>query len=204
MRMRRNETGERFRSLGTALLVGILPVWGASASPPEPPGPSDLEDNGTVRIYAAGDANQVDYRLDYPGLEVNVVDGQIFNNWSAPDCLVLVGPFWGPARQGELRELAGRLVVSDGRGILVGDDSEMNVIEPRLVDGTYVWFLKDLATYVTGIRVKVSNGESFDTVLRDVFGEDDATGVSLLLSRGCQVFGDQALKEANEPRNAED
>jgi hypothetical protein len=164
--------------------VAVL-VLTAAAPAPAAQRPK-LEDGGSFPLYAAGDVSRLDYEYHAPGLEIKVKDGQTFNEWHSPDCLVLSG--WAAAPTEGLAELADRLVVSDGPGILI-EGRDVNVLTPRQINGTWVYFLKDLATYVTGVRVEVKDGRSFDETLRDVFGED-TYGVSLQLSRGCRILGE--------------
>ncbi|MDP2307411.1 MAG: hypothetical protein Q8P18_15400 [Pseudomonadota bacterium] len=185
MHTHRNGGSVRWPLRAAALSTGLFLVAAAPASLP------DLEEFGSVDLSRAGDVSRLDFRLEYPGLELKIVNGQTLNDTMSPDCLALVGPFFGSAPPDKLRELADRLEISDGAGVYFDDPAaETNQLEPRLVDGTYVWFLEDLATYVTGVRVVVKDGRSFESTLREVFPDEDYQGVSLQFSRGCRAVGD--------------
>lgn len=144
-----------------------------------------VEDGWTIPFYYETGKNQYTVRFNYPGQHRFVEDGVFKQRWDAPDCLVLAGSYEAPSDD-LMKEFLGRIRVADGPSILFGN-GPVTPIEAVKENGTFVYFLRDLGAYVTGLQVKTKDdSKTLYEVAQETLG-DEATNLVLTLNRGCTL-----------------
>lgn len=142
-----------------------------------------IRDNQTaVVLYADNNRHVVRYMQPYPG---KPIPGDPAGEKIAPDCLV-VGKTSG-IPQAELDKLLNELAVASGPNILMGRRVSDIPAARDTLNGTPVFYLKDLDKYVTGIEIRTKDQrKSFGEVLRENLGEN-APEIPMTLSLGCKA-----------------
>jgi len=141
--------------------------------------------NNTIPLYSANSV-QLDYRLNYAGMGGQISNSVWTNFWQSPDCLILHGSFMNGAPMGKLTALVNQLDIRDGSGILFGD-RPTQPLKHRVINNTHVFFVNDLSTYVTGIRVASKDGRTIEKLLQEQFGSDHHN-LTLTYSRACVLI----------------
>ena len=129
------------------------------------------------------------FTVNYPGLDFSRTQN---NNEPAPDCFVVQTSQFRPTKE-ILSKLSEKIFLADGPGVLFNTGQrEVNPLTPTITRnraGKWVvkFFLKDLHTYVTGIRIaSFSPYISIQQIVEQIFG-DNSQKVRLQFLRNCSI-----------------
>lgn len=131
---------------------------------------------------------QLEYSVNYPGMDFS--ENRSFP-FQSKDCLQVQISHLYPTQE-QLEFLSKRIFLTDGAGVLFNNHREVNKLKPLIKvnsRGKKVlrFFLEDLGTYVTGIKVRTfSPYINFQQVLNDIF-DGNAHRVKLQFLRSCKI-----------------
>ena len=166
------------------LLNSALPSFGDTR-------PADLPQNGTIPLDRTLDKDQLEFIVQYPGMGSQVRNGQIVNRWDVPDCVILHSR--GVSRTGGIQEqfaaLAESIEIADGPGLLFPARKRViKNLKPELVNGTHIWRISQLGTYLTGLRIKSRDAnQTLGEAVTESF-TDPEDQVQLTYDRGCRLI----------------
>lgn len=145
-------------------------------------------DHQDIVEFSEMNQSKVEFSINYPGLDFTLDRS---NTDKDVDCLVVQTSQMWPEKR-ELQEMSEKVLLADGPGVFLGQARRaVNALEPvieRTVSGKWElrFHLKDLGTYVTGLRVVAySPYVSIDQIVKSIFKEN-ASKVRLQFLRGCR------------------
>ena len=153
--------------------------------------PADLPENGAIPLDRTLDKDQLEYIVQYPGMGSQVRNGQVVNRWDVPDCIILHSR--GVSRTDGIQEqfaaFAESIEVADGTGLLFPHRARViKNLTPELVNGTHIWRISQLGTYLTGLRIKSKDAnQTLGEAVAASF-TDPEDQVQLTYDRGCRLI----------------
>ncbi len=129
-------------------------------------------------LLSRNDQSVQSINVMYPGSGRRVVDGVIIQDYKQPDCLVLHNG-QSPINSEYFKEIASEIIVRD-TGV---------ILEASNLNGTVVYYINNLSTYVTSIGVQAKSAETLGEAVDSVIQDGSLHNILIEYSSGCQLVG---------------